>query len=56
VPLLNLQKSRVFKFTFLTNVFGEDFSRPPAGKIYIRMELRGNKKEISASFFSNYKH
>jgi len=41
VPLIKLQKSWVFKFhflltLFLTNVFGEDLSRPPAGKIYFK--------------------
>jgi hypothetical protein len=38
VPLLKMQKSRVFNSVFLTlflkNVFGEDLSRPRAGKIY----------------------
>jgi len=32
--LLSLENSQVFSFSISTNVFGEDSSSPPAGKIY----------------------
>ena len=45
VPLLKLQKSRVFQFhLLLTNVFGVDLSRPPAGKnIFKFMVVSSNR-------------
>jgi hypothetical protein len=34
ITLLNLENSQVFSFSISTNVFGENLSSPPAGKIY----------------------
>jgi hypothetical protein len=33
---LKSENSQFFSFSISTNVFGEDFSRPPAGKIYFK--------------------